>query len=104
MRRFLNAGVPVGLGSDIAGGTHTSMLRAMVDSIQASKLCWRLIDQGSAALSVTEAFCSAASAAVVLWRRSFDEGYECDAVVISDARSITTRGWKTFATRLERTI
>ena len=105
VRRFLNAGVPVGLGSDIAGGTHTSMLRAMVDSIQASKLCWRLIDQDLQPLSVTEAFWlgSVGSGSFFGKVGSFDEGYECDAVVISDAR-YNHAGLENLATRLERTI
>ena len=105
VRRFLNAGVPVGLGSDIAGGTHTSMLRAMVDSIQASKLCWRLIDQDLQPLSVTEAFWlgSVGSGSFFGKVGSFVEGYECDAVVISDAR-YNHAGPENLATRLERTI
>lgn len=105
VRRFMNAGVSVGLGSDIAGGTHTSILRAMVDSIQASKLCWRLIDQDLQPLSVTEAFWlgSVGSGSFFGKVGSFVEGYECDAVVISDAR-YNHAGPENLATRLERTI
>jgi guanine deaminase len=38
VRRLLNRGIPVGLGSDIAGGIHSSIFRAMADAIQVSKL------------------------------------------------------------------
>lgn len=38
VRRFLDAGVRVGLGSDMAGGCHSSIFRAMSDAVQASKL------------------------------------------------------------------
>ena len=34
----------IGLGSDIAGGTSVSILRAIADAIQVSKLYWRLVD------------------------------------------------------------
>ena len=38
VRRFLEKGIPLGLGSDIAGGVHSSIFRAMTDAIQVSKL------------------------------------------------------------------
>jgi len=43
VRRYLDEGLHIGLGSDIAGGTSVSILRAMADAIQVSKLYWRLV-------------------------------------------------------------
>ena len=42
---FSDDGLRVGLATDVAGGSHESMLRAMTHAIQASKLRWRLYDQ-----------------------------------------------------------
>ena len=45
INKFLDNGLRVGLATDVAGGSHESMLRAMTHAIQASKLRWRLYDQ-----------------------------------------------------------
>lgn len=105
VRRFLDADVPVGLGSDIAGGTHTSILRAMADAIQTSKLCWRLIDQTLTPLCITEAFWLGSVGGGSFFGKvgSFAADYECDAVVIDDTR-YNFDGPEDLATRLERTI
>lgn len=55
-RRYLDEGLHIGLGSDIAGGTSVSILRAMADAIQVSKLYWRLVDSSMKPLTVEEAF------------------------------------------------
>ena len=56
VRRYLDEGLHIGLGSDIAGGTSVSILRAMADAIQVSKLYWRLVDSSMKPLTVEEAF------------------------------------------------
>ena len=56
VRRFLDMGLRAGLGSDVAGGTLTSIFRAMADAIQVSKLRWRLVDESLPALTAPEAF------------------------------------------------
>jgi guanine deaminase len=38
IRRYLQKGVKIGIGSDVAGGAHLSIFRAMADAIQVSKL------------------------------------------------------------------
>ena len=38
VRRFLEKGIHLGLGSDVAGGVHSSIFRAITDAIQVSKL------------------------------------------------------------------
>ena len=87
IRRFLNSGIRVGLGSDVAGGCQTSIFRAMCDAIQVSKLYWRLVDQKDAPLSVQEAFYLGTAGGGSFFGKvgSFDEGYEFDAVVIDDS-------------------
>lgn len=87
VRRFLQEGLHVGLGSDVAGGCHTSILRGMSDAIQASKLRWRLVDDTLPALTVPEAFYLATVGGGSFFGRvgSFAPGYELDAVVIDDA-------------------
>jgi len=87
VRRFLNKGIRVGLGSDVAGGCHLSIFRAMIDAVQVSKLRWRLIDQHDAPLAETEAFFLGTLGGGSFFGKvgSFDDGYEFDAVAIDDA-------------------
>ena len=46
----------IGLGSDVAGGTSENLFAAMAQSIQASKLRWRLLDASLKPLTIEEAF------------------------------------------------
>ena len=87
IRRFLKNGIRVGLGSDVAGGCHTSIFRAISDAVQVSKLYWRLVDQSDAPLKVEEAFYLGTAGGGSFFGKvgSFDEGYEFDAVVIDDS-------------------
>ena len=53
VRRFLEKGIPLGLGSDVAGGVHTSIFRAMTDAIQVSKLRHQgLMQKGTSILRI----------------------------------------------------
>jgi len=92
VRRYINAGINVGLGSDVAGGCHISIFRAMSDAIQASKLYWRLVDQDDKPLSVSEVFYLGTSGGGSFFGKvgSFESGYEFDAVVIDDSSIVTT--------------
>ncbi len=86
VRRLLNAGVKVGLGTDVAGGQTIDMLRAVTDAVQVSKLYWRLVDQREKALTLPEAFYLATRGGGAFFGRvgSFEAGYEADAVVLDD--------------------
>ena len=86
IRRFLKKGIRVGLGTDVAGGCHTSIFRAMSDAISVSKLYWRLIDTGMPPLTVAEAFYLGTLGGGEFFGKvgSFVENYEFDAVVIDD--------------------
>ena len=87
IRRFLKKGIRVGLGTDVAGGCHTSIFRAMNDAISVSKLYWRLVDNDHVPLTVEEAFYLGTLGGGEFFGKvgSFEEGYEFDAVVIDDA-------------------
>ena len=86
VRRYLKEGLHTGLGSDIAGGTSLSMLRAMADSIQTSKLYWRLIDNSASPLTIEEVFYMATAGGGSFFGKvgSFEKGYEFDAVILDD--------------------
>lgn len=87
INRFLDNGLHVGLATDVAGGSHESMLRALTHAIQASKLRWRLYDQDVKPLSFERAFYLATLGGGAFFGKvgSFLEGYEFDAVVLDDA-------------------
>ena len=105
VRTFLREGQRVGLGSDVAGGAHLSIFRAMTDAIQCSKLRWRLVDQDAPALTLAEALYLATKGGGAFFGKvgSFEPGYAFDAIVMDDSGLPTTRTF-TLAERLERVI
>ena len=105
IRRFLDKGIRVGLGSDVAGGCHTSIFRAMSDAVQVSKLYWRMADQNSAHLTIAEAFYLGTAGGGGFFGKvgSFEDGYEFDAVVINDS-GIVSPNRLTIEERLARVI
>lgn len=105
VKNYLEEGQKVGLGSDVAGGAHLSIFRAMTDAIQSSKLRWRLVDQDTPALTLPEAFYMATKGGGAFFGKvgSFEPGYDFDAVVMDDAELPTTRDC-TLAERLERVV
>lgn len=105
VRLYLREGQRLGLGSDVAGGAHLSIFRAMTDAIQASKLRWRLVDDSLPALTLPEALYMATKGGGAFFGRvgSFEPGYEFDAVVLDDADLPTTRRC-TLTERLERVV
>lgn len=87
VRQFLENGIKVGLGSDIAGGCHASIFRAITDAIQVSKLYWRLVDDDKKPLTFEEAFYLATKGGGSFFGQvgSFSKGDEMDAVVLDDS-------------------
>ena len=85
--KYLDNGLKVGLATDVAGGSHESLLRAMMHAIQASKLRWRLQDQSVPALSFDRAFYLATAGGGEFFGKvgAFREGYEADIVVLDDS-------------------
>ena len=88
VRTYLEEGMHVGLGSDVAGGATENMFTAMAHAIQASKLRWRLTDQSLKPLTAPEAFYMATKGGGAFFGKagSFEPGYELDAVVLDDSR------------------
>ena len=105
IRKYLDMGIRVGLGSDIAGGHSDSIFRAMTDAIQVSKMYWRYIDQNRRAVTFPEAFYMATKGGGEFFGRvgSFEAGYEFDAVVLDDSSLVHPQPL-TAAQRLERAV
>jgi guanine deaminase len=87
VRRFLNNDLSTGLGSDVAGGCHTSIFRAMSDAIQVSKLRFRHVNQEESPITVAEAFYLGTAGGGAFFGKagSFEPGYEFDAIVMDDS-------------------
>lgn len=105
VRIYLDKGIKVGLGSDVAGGAHESILRAMVDAIQVSKLRWRIQDESLKPLTLEEVFYLATKGGGSFFGNvgSFEEGYEVDAIVMDDSE-IETPYDLSGKQRLERIV
>ena len=103
VRRFLNEGLPVGLGSDISGGHDLNIFRMIVYAIQVSKIHYQQ-NHDWPFLSLSEAFWMATKSAGRFFGRvgSFEPGYEFDALVIDD-RDLNHDNY-TLLERLERYI
>lgn len=86
VRNYLDEGVRIGLGSDVAGGETESIFRAMIDAIQVSKLYWRMVDNSCAPVTFDEAFYMATKGGGEFFGKagSFEEGYAFDAIVLED--------------------
>ena len=89
---YLDAGIAVGLGTDVGGGNTLNMFRTMFEAILASKVFWaskngaRNMDQRKV-LSLPNAFYLATKGGGALWKSgSFEPGYCFDAVILDDSR------------------
>lgn len=87
VRHYLERGLRIGLGTDVAGGDSESMFRAVTDAIRASKMYWRYIDHNAKPLTFPEAFWLASKGGGSFFGKvgSFEEGYAFDAVVLDDS-------------------
>lgn len=87
IREYLDKGLHVGLGTDIAGGHSLSMLRAIADAVQVSKLRWRLVDDRLKALTFEEAFYLATMGGGEFFGKvgCFQKDYAFDAVILDDS-------------------
>ena len=104
IRRFLNAGIPVALGSDVSGGHDFSIFRMMVYAVQMSKMHYQQNNE-CAFLSLSEAFWMATKSAGSFFGQvgSFEPGYDFDALVIDDSELLIDSGYSLLE-RLERFI
>lgn len=86
VRKFLDEGLCVGLGSDISGGHDLNIFRMMVYAIQVSKMYYQQ-NHDRSFLALSEAFWMATKSAGSFFGRvgSFEPGYEFDALIIDDS-------------------
>ena len=86
IRKYLDRGLKIGLGSDIAGGHSDSIFRAITDAIQVSKMYFRMVDESVKPLVFSEAFYLATKGGGAFFGNvgSFEEGCEFDAVILDD--------------------
>ena len=105
LRRYLEMGLKVALGSDVAGGHTESLFTVMTDTIQNSKLYWRMVDQNDPALTFPEAFYLATRGGGSFFGKAgaFEPGYEFDAVVLDDSVEPYPQSL-TVAQRMERAV
>jgi len=105
VRKYLDKGLNVGLGSDVAGGHSESVFRAISDAVQVSKMYWRLVDSSVKPLTFPEAFYLATKGGGVFFGQvgSFEADYEFDAVVLDDS-CLPHPQELTIAQRMERAV
>lgn len=87
IRKYLDYGIKVGLGSDVAGGHTESILRAITDAVQVSKLYGCFSENTVKPVTFNEAFYMATKGGGEFFGKvgSFESGYEFDAVVLDDS-------------------
>ena len=104
IRKFLNAGINVALGTDVSAGHHMSMLRVMQYAIQVSKLNYAQTRGEMPFLSLSEVFYLATKGGGSFFGKvgSFEPGYEFDALLVDD-RYLNYDNY-TLEQRLERYI
>lgn len=105
IRMFMNRGVNIGLGTDLAAGAHISMFRAITDMIQISKIYSMYIDKTSAPLTFAEGLYLATRGGGSFFGKvgAFESGYQFDALILDD-RSLGCFQNLDFTSRLERLI
>ncbi|MBO8158978.1 guanine deaminase [Thermosyntropha sp.] len=105
IRKLVEAGVPVGLASDISGGHDVSIPSVIVAAAQVSKLKWVENSENGDPLSTPELFYLATKGGGSFFGKvgSFEEGYEFDALVIDDS-SLADVNPRTIEERLQRFI
>lgn len=89
IRKYLNKGLRVGIGTDVAGGHTESMFRAVVAAVQVSKIYWNLVDPKCEPLSLVDGIYLATKGGGSFFGKvgSFEDEYEFDAVVLDDSSS-----------------
>ena len=105
IRKYLDLGLNIGLGSDIAGGHSLSIFRAITDAIQVSKMYFRMVDENYKPLTFSEAFYLATKGGGKFFGKvgSFEDGYDFDAVILNDGVLIHPQPLN-LAERMERAV
>ena len=87
IRKFMDAGIPVALGSDVSGGSVFSIFLVMHYALQIAKMQWVRTDHKDRFLSLSEAFWLATKSGGSFFGKvgSFEPGYAFDALVVDDS-------------------
>lgn len=83
IRDYLDRGISVGLGSDVAGGHTLNMFSVIVSAIQVSKMYAVYVDSSKPPLKSQEAFYLATKGGGAFFGKvgSFEKGYAFDALI-----------------------
>lgn len=105
VRTYMEKGIAVGLGSDVAGGETLSVFEEMGKAIQVSKMYWRYIDNECKPLTIPEVLFLATLGGGAFFGKvgSFEKGFEFDAIIIDDSQ-IKTQLDLNLEERLERLV
>ncbi len=105
IKKFLDFGIKVGLGTDVAAGSSMNMIKTMLITLQASKMYYRLVDTDVKPLTFEEVFYLATLGGGEYFGKvgTFMPGYEFDAVVIDDSKMSTMRDMS-IRERIERMV
>lgn len=103
VRQMLEAGVPVGLASDVSGSHEISMPRVLTVAAQVSKLKWLECGKTCAPLNTQELMYLATKGGGSFFGKvgSFEVGYAMDALVIDDS-SLADVNPRSLEERLQR--
>lgn len=103
IRKYLDMGLNLGLGSDISGGSTLDMAVIVRNALEAAKLLWRLEGVGPH-LKASEAFYLASRGGAGFFGKAgaFEEGYDFDAVIVDD--SAWARPGEDMGQRFEKMI
>lgn len=105
VRKFLDAGIKVGLGTDIGAGHQIGIYKVIVQAVQASKMNWYYSGKKENCLTLSEAFYMGTKGGGEFFGKvgSFEEGYSFDALVIDD-ENLGERDVRSSEERLQRFI
>jgi guanine deaminase len=104
-RKFLDAGIRVGLGTDIGAGHQIGIYKVMNSAVQASKINWLNSGKVERSLTMSEAFYMGTKGGGNFFGKvgSFEDGYSLDALVIDD-KNLGDRDFRSIEERLQRFI
>lgn len=93
IKKYLDLGINVGLGTDVSGGNNESMLEEIRASIQVSKLYSIYVDKNTKPIKTSEAFYMATKGGGKFFGKvgSFEKGYDFNALLIDDKNIVFDR-------------
>ncbi|MCR4694054.1 MAG: amidohydrolase family protein [Pseudobutyrivibrio sp.] len=103
IRKYMDAGLNVGLGTDVAAGSSMNMVKTMLITLQASKMYYRLVNTDVKPLTFEQVFYLATIGGGKYFGQvgSFKYGYDFDAIVVDDSKMYSMRDM-TVRERVER--